>query len=68
MVSHIEFLLQGDNNVPSNYIQFLDYASENVLLYKTGGSYILSTVFEEYSAAQQPDSLVHRGGPGKIIR
>ena len=51
----LRFLLWHNDYAPWNYIRFLDYAAERVLLRKVGGGYIFThRLLMEYFATLEP--------------
>ena len=55
----LRLMLVRNGSIPWNYVKFLDYAAERILLRKVGGGYIfIHRMLMEYFAAQYDESAV----------
>lgn len=54
----MRLLLFLDGSMPPNYVRFLDYCADRILLRKVGGSYMFPHItFRDYFAALTPDRI-----------
>ena len=56
---YLRLLLVRSGSIPWNYVRFLDYAAERILLRKVGGGYIfIHRMLMEHFAARHGESAV----------